>query len=319
MLALKRSLGIALLGVVVGMALVSCGHSEGPDADKPEQSAESQTAVTSFYPLTYFAERIGGGQVDVVCPVSNDADPATWHPSSNDIRLMQQATVVFVNGASFESWVVTAPLTRSRLVDTSRSFADKYLKYETATTHSHGPAGSHSHEGIDGHTWLDPVLALQQAHAVHEGLKRAFPQSASQFDTGFAQLERDLRDLDQDLRKLNDEMQKVILMANHPAYNYLARRYDWSLKNFDFAPDEPISAEQTEQLRSIDSDELAGRTRIMLWESMPIVANIEAVREQVGAESIVFDPCESGSDQGDFITRMQQNIERLRAAIADGG
>ena len=47
---------------------------------------------------------------------------------------------------------------RSRLVDTSRAIADRFIATETVT-HSHGSDGEHSHTGTATYIWLDFDMA----------------------------------------------------------------------------------------------------------------------------------------------------------------
>jgi len=295
------------------MVMAACSRPVEPSAAEPMRGVEGAVAMTSFYPLTYFAQRIGGEAVTVRCPVPDDADPAMWSPTPADISAMQAAGVVLINGASFEKWVATAPLARSRLVDTTAGLGDQLLKYEHATTHSHGPGGSHSHEGVDGHTWLDPVIAIAQAEAVRDGLTGAFPEHESAFTRGCAELAVDLRRLDAELKELSAEMDDVVLICSHPAYNYLARRYGWNILNVDVPPEEPIDEEV---LESLAGSNLRVK-RIVLWESAPLPENELALSARLGAASVLFSPCESPA-QADYVQRMRENIGRLRAALGDG-
>jgi zinc transport system substrate-binding protein len=305
---------LILASLFVALSLASCGPASGPNDSVDESARESGPAMTTFYPLAYFAGRIAGDAVEVQCPVLDDADPSLWQPGTEVIRAYQQAEVIFINGASFEKWVATAPLPRSRVVDTTAGLKDDLLHYANATTHSHGPAGKHSHEGIDGHTWLDPVMVLAQAQAMRDGLKRAYPESAVEFDAGFAALAKDLKALDESLKELAGKMDGVTVIATHPAYNYLARRYDWNLINFSITPDVAMTKADVTALEAELSD--SDGKRIVLWESVPDEGNVDLLEKSFGATSVVYNPCETPTDEGDFIERMQVNVDRLAAAVS---
>jgi zinc transport system substrate-binding protein len=312
---------LILASLFVALSLASCGPASGPIDSVDESARESGPAMTTFYPLAYFAARIAGDAVEVECPVPDDADPALWQPGSEVIRAYQQAEVLFINGASFEKWIATAPLPRSRIVDTTAGLKDDLLHYANATTHSHGPAGKHSHEGIDGHTWLDPVMALAQAQAVRDGLKRAYPESAVEFDAGFAALAKDLKALDESLKELAGKMDGVTVIATHPAYNYLARRYGWNLINVTIDPGSPIEdAVVAEALGKLEQAGFAsGQRRVAFWEVETSEANQAKLADGLGAQSMIWSPVEtrpggSGSDE-DFLSGMRANIARFRGAI----
>ena len=311
-----KVLQIAWMSLFVAMFLVSCGPAKGPVEAGDGGTHEPGVAMTTFYPLTYFAQRIAGDSVEVACPVPSDADPSLWQPGAEAIRAFQKAQVIFINGATFEKWVPTAPLPRSRIVDTTAGFKDELLRYKNATTHSHGPAGKHSHEGVDGHTWLDPVQALAQARAVRDGLKRAYPDQAAAFDAGFASLEKDLKALDASLMSLTTEMEGVTIIATHPAYNYLARRYGWNLTNVSIIPDEVMTPSEIDALKAKLSD--VGGTHIMLWEMVPDARNTDLLEKSFDATSVVYNPCETPTEEGDFMERMRGNVDRLAQAVSGG-
>ena len=122
------------------------------------------------YPLKYFAERIGGDHVKVEFPVSADVDPAYWNPDLADISAYQKADLILLNGAGYAKWMAKVSLPRSKIVDTSRQFKDRYITTKEVMTHSHGAAGEHAHEDLAFTTWLDFELAARQAKAIAEAI-----------------------------------------------------------------------------------------------------------------------------------------------------
>lgn len=268
--------------------------------------------VTTFYPTTYFASRIAGGLTPVECPLPADEDPATWEPDDAAMKRYQSAALVVVNGASFEEWVPRAPLPRSRVVDTTAGVQEQLLRHEQSVTHSHGMAGEHSHEGIDGHTWLDPMMSMAQAEAIRDAMVAEFPEHAVSFRMNAQALVADLRSLDAELRAMNEAMQAVTVICSHPAYNYLGRRYGWNLVIVALDPEVELTVDAVRELGH--AAEKAGRC-VVLWESPTSEANERAIREEIGAACVLYSPCEHEPESGDFLTVMRANIARLRATI----
>ncbi|MAY75621.1 MAG: hypothetical protein CMJ31_13080 [Phycisphaerae bacterium] len=266
---------------------------------------------TTFYPTQYFAERIAGGAVVVECPLPDGEDPATWRPSAEAVNAYQNASIAIVNGSNFEKWVITAPLPRSRVVDTGEAI-ERPIVIETGETHSHGAQGLHTHKGIDGHTWVDPTNALSQAEVIYDAMVEWWPEHEESFRAGFAELKKNLTALEAELGTI--DASGVTLLAAHPAYNYLARRRGWEITNFDLDPDAPAANQQLMAVRVAVDEAASGQRLIMLWESAPIEATREAL-SSMGVESVVFAPVESKPAEGDYVTAMRANIERLKAAI----
>ena len=118
----------------------------------------------------------------------------------------------------------------SRHLQTSSGFRDQWIEQETVT-HSHGP-GEHTHEGFDGHTWLDPLLAREQALAISEALRQerpGWPQLTETLAEREAALLEQFDALDRRFQDLTPRLANLALFASHPAYDYLARRYGWEL------------------------------------------------------------------------------------------
>ncbi len=62
----------------------------------------------------------------------------------------------------------------------------------SGTSHRHGPEGEHTHKGIDGHTWLDPINAKIQAAAIRQAFAKKWPAHAESFERNFQSLVADL-------------------------------------------------------------------------------------------------------------------------------
>jgi zinc transport system substrate-binding protein len=286
------------------LVLLAAACSEAPEATAP--SRERPLVLTTFYPTAYFVTRIGGSLVDVRCPLPADEDPVFWRPDEAAIRAYQDADLVVLNGAGFEKWAATAPLPSARTVETARPFRSEWITTKGAVTHSHGPKGAHSHEGLDGHTWLDPVNASAQAREIKDALRRRLPAGASEIDAGFASLARDLEALDGELRALGP----VRCLASHPAYNYVARRYGWEVQSLDLDPEEVPSPAQAAAAAKIAAEK---DLRVLLWEAEPLPP-VRAPFDALGLASVVFSPCEQPPPEGDYLSAMRANVARLKAA-----
>lgn len=304
---MSRPLQSAILSTfLAGVACLGCSRNEtsAPIA-KPQ-------VYTTFAPTTYFVRRIAGEQVDVVCPLPADGDPIFWMPSGETIAAYQKADLIVVNGAGFERWVEKVSLPTSRIVDTAAPLADQWLKYEGAVTHSHGTAERHSHEGVDGHTWLDPNHAKVQAAEIRDALIGLLPQAAEEFRANYAALAADLDELDRSLREVSQTLGDTPLLASHPAYNYLARRYGWNLTNLSLDPAVMPDAAALDEIRQALA---AAPSRVLLWESPPTDEMVARFREDLGLTSVVFSPCEVLEEGQDYITAMRENVARLREAL----
>ena len=275
------------------------------------ESRAQPTVYVVNYPLQYFAERIGAEQVHVVFPAPADEDPAFWKPDVETIAAFQAADLILINGAAYAKWLKTASLPKSKMIDTSRRFKADYIAIQGAGAHSHGPTGEHSHAGTAFTTWLDFRQAAQQAQAVMEGLSRLLPDHKDTFEGRYAELEQDLLALDERLDTIAARQRTQPLLASHPVYQYLAKRYGLNLQSVLWEPEVMPDDEEWQRLKSI----LQGHTAaLMLWEGNPMPVSADKL-QSLGVESLVFDPCGNTPEQGDFLSVMQQNVARLQQAF----
>ncbi|MBT3340120.1 MAG: zinc ABC transporter solute-binding protein [Planctomycetes bacterium] len=284
-------------------------------------NVDSKTVYTTFYPTTAFAEAIAGDLLEIVCPLPHDADPIFWQPSAKDILDYQNAALIITNGAGFERWLSTASLPPSRLIDTAAGFEKAFLHIEGLRSHSHGGQGEHSHEGLDGHTWLDPVLAGVQARAILEAFVVRWPEQTEIFQTRHEVLENQFEQLDRAFAALAPRMDSMQILCSHPAYQYLAKRYGWRITNFDLDPDTPLSVETLNELKSAAAPTTStpnGKC-LILWESQPLLATQKELTRS-GIPSVWFSPVEMRSQdditkQRDYFELMRANLARLEAAL----
>lgn len=305
--------GAAATGGSPTTAAAPAGGESAP-AGSPAKEAKF-VAYASFYPLAYFAERIGGEHVTVRCAVPADADPAHWMPPPEVVREMQQADVVLVNGAGFEKWLDKVSLHESRLVNTTEAIAEQYITLEHAVKHSHGPAGEHAHEGLDGHTWVDPRTARVQAEAVLEAFLSRYPAPSEAFQANFEKLAAELEALAARAEALSPRLAEQVLLASHPAYNYLARQFHWNVHSLALDPQSAPAEEEWKQLSSAVS---AMPAILLLWEKEPKKEIADRLFEEFGLISVVFDPCETADPQAaeqDYIKRMHANYDRIEAEL----
>lgn len=273
-------------------------------------AAEPLSVYVVNYPLKYFAERIGGEHARVEFPVPGDVDPAYWNPDLAVIAEYQQADLILLNGAGYAGWVAKVSLPRSKLVHTSKKFKGQYISIKGAVTHSHGGAGQHAHEDLAFTTWLDLTLAARQAEAVALALGRKRPALYDAFQRSYNVLAGELKALDQEIQAIVSQKPAMPLIVSHPVYDYFARRYGLNIQNLHWEPDQVPDGEQWRMLETILSRHPA---RWMIWEGRPVQASVDGLKTR-GVDSLVFDPCGTAPDQGDFMTVMKQNVENLRIA-----
>lgn len=291
--------------------LVGCDRAG--EAPPPTPAVDSRTVVTAFHPLAFFAEQIAGNRVSVRCWCPPEADPSLWSPSRAELQQIQNASLILLNGANFEPWAATASLPVGRVIVTSRAFEAEWMSLPTVV-HSHGAGGAHTHSGLDGHTWMDPVLARRQAAEILAAFKQRWPGDAATFQAGFERLATEFAALESAFRDLTPDVQKVVIFTSHPAYGYLARRFGWTTISLPLPPDEQPSPAQWAEVAKAVAAAPSG-PRLMFFESEPLPMIRQRLLTDWQVATVVFQTCETPSRDGSYFERMKQNVETLRRAV----
>ena len=308
-------LGLALLG----SPLISAGAP-----------AQPYRVATSIYPTYTWARallrEIPDATVELLTPP--EEDPALWTPSPSVLSQYQRASLIALNGARFEKWLDQVSLPPSRTFETAEVIKGEWLNYPNAVTHQHGPEGAHSHEGVDGHTWLDPISALKQATSLAERFKADLPQHTQLITANLSTLKERLETLDQRwlsfASALKASPQPVIIWASHPAYQYLARRYQLPITSLDLDPERPVSVESLTALKAMREALPTGSHLVLWWEAEPSEEAQQSLAPLKLSASVTVSPLEtatlseavrSGREAPDYFQRAVPLFKALKATL----
>ncbi|MGB5874266.1 MAG: metal ABC transporter substrate-binding protein [Bacteroidota bacterium] len=286
------------------LLFVSCSQ---PEKEPVDGGPGSLKVVSVNYPLHFFAERIGGAFIDATFPLPPGDDPAYWNPDADEIALFQQADLILTNGADYAGWLEKVSLPTSRMVNTSKAFSDSYIELEEGVTHTHGPGGKHEHMGFAFTTWLDFKNALAQAEAVKEAIVKHLPGAKRSLEENFRGLKADLIALDEKAAHATAQLTESTLYASHPVYQYFASGYNLSILSEHWEPGEMPSDGQWRVFANTLREKRGG---IMLWEDEPL-REVRDRLHNMGLVVTVFNPCGNRPKEGDFLTVMNSNLDRL--------
>jgi zinc transport system substrate-binding protein len=269
------------------------------------QAQDKPRVVAVNYALQYMAERLLGDAAEVVFPVPQGLDPSFWRPSIADISAIQSADLILLNGAGFAAWIDRVSLPRSRVVNTSRAIEDQFI-VTASITHSHGDGGEHSHEGLASYTWLDPQLANAQADAIAAAISARGLAAADEVYARLTKLSSELDALDAAAQAALADVGDVAMIATHPRYQYLARRYGLSITSLEWeAGATPTPEDLADLQRRVDDT----GARVLIWEAAPPDAAIDAV-SAMGLRSVVFEPL-AQSVPAPFVDALRASISEL--------
>jgi len=219
--------------------------------------------------------------------------------------------MIALNGAGFANWTTKVSLPRSRTVDTSAGFSDRYISTETVT-HSHGDGGQHSHTGTANYIWLDFELAALQAEALAAGLIRRRPESEATIASNLESLARDLSALATSAKEIEAQATGKTAIAAHPRYQYFGQAYGLNIASMEWDANEDVSDAQWQDLQAKIAETGA---ELFIWEATPTQKTRDRIRE-LGLTDVVFPPLANTPETGDFLSAMTASVEEIKRALS---
>lgn len=319
---------LALAGSLASCAALSPGSdstaaASGASGAAPTAAASGALTVsTSFYPIQYLAQAIGGEHVAVTSVTPTNVEPHDFELSPKDVTALSASSLVlYVSGFQPSLDDALAQVSGPTVVDLAGSVdlvhhdgveeehEEGATEGATEAAHDHGAAAA-----LDPHFWLDPVRMQAAAKAVEAALAQADPAHADDYAANLDTLNATLTDLNTSYSTGLGHCERTTFVTSHAAFGYLADRYSLtqaSISGVD-PESEPSPAELAEVKKVVES---TGTTTIFT-EELVSPETAQAVAAETGAQTRVLSPIESAPESGDYAGVMRTNLEELRTALS---
>lgn len=259
---------------------------------------------TSFYPLYYFASRIGGEKTDVFNLTPSGAEPHDYELTTNDITTIESSDLLIINGGGLEPWknniLANIKDSRVRVVDTGEGIIT-------------------DQPSVDPHIWLDPQLASQQVDRITKALVEADGKNAKYYSSNAQALKSELITLDREFESKLKQCKDRTIVTSHAAYGYVASRYQLTQVAISgLTPDEEPSPRQ---LAKIADFAKSHKVRYIFFETLVSPRLAETVATEIGAQTVVYNPLEGISDEDqkaghNYFTVQRENLSNLQLALS---
>ena len=320
---------LALAGSLASCAALSPESDSTAAASGAAPTAAASGALTvstSFYPIQYLAQAIGGEHVAVTSVTPTNVEPHDFELSPKDVTALSASSLVlYVSGFQPSLDDALAQVSGPTVVDLAGSVdlvhhdgveeeheegaTEAATEAATGAAHDHGAAAA-----LDPHFWLDPVRMQAAAKAVEAALAQADPAHADDYAANLDTLNATLTDLNTSYSTGLGHCERTTFVTSHAAFGYLADRYSLtqaSISGVD-PESEPSPAELAEVKKVVES---TGTTTIFT-EELVSPETAQAVAAETGAQTRVLSPIESAPESGDYAGVMRTNLEELRTALS---
>lgn len=221
---LIRTTAVSVLSWVIGSSLAM---------------AAPLKVVSSFSILADMVQQVGGDKIESRTIVGPEGDAHSFEPRPSDSKTLQDADLLFINGAQFEEWL-------PRLVESAgyqgkvvaaiegvplRAYAEEEeghtFSLETSHNHDHDHDHDHDHGDYDPHAWQ----SLEHAHVYISNIRNALIETDPAHETYYQQqadaYQKKLKALQAEMRTAFEQLPKTsrTVVTSHDAFAYLGQDY----------------------------------------------------------------------------------------------
>ncbi len=301
---MKKTLTLLLTSALL---LSACGASSSQPG--------TLKVVTTFYPLAYLAERIGGDQVQVTNLVPVGGEPHDFEPSPRQIVAVTDADVALYMGQGFEPW----------MEDLKTELDSKGVV--AVEVNSRLPIVQFSQEGqmnatdnsYDPHTWLDPLMMEEMVSMVLDAFSKADPESEALYSANAETLIRELQTLHETYQAGLASCENKTILVSHDAFHYLAERYGIeTISVSGLSPEDEPSANRLTELADFAKQ---NESKYIFFETLANPDVAETLADEADLTPLIFNPIEGltveeAQNEQTYFTLMQANLVNLKLALA---
>jgi len=253
----------------------------------------------SFYPIYDFVEKIGRDKVDVSTIVPNGVEPHDFEPTPKQVIELQNADLIFINGAGFETWI--NDITNSNIVDLSSNITIEEI--------SSNP---------NPHFWLDPILVESMAEEIYNKLVSLDPDNLVYYQNNLKQFDDSLELLNSNIKNNLTDCPINDFIAFHDAFGYFAKRYGLTQHVIGgISPEMDVNPQKLTE--SIKLAKQLGITTIFSEDNIePRLSN--TIANEIRGKVLILSPIEMITQEeqdlkGDYFSKMYDNLNSLKIAL----
>jgi zinc transport system substrate-binding protein len=229
----KNSTKLIIIAVTI-LAIAGLAYI-GLSSRQPEPESTETHIVTSFYPLAYMAEQIGGDKVTVSSVITPGSEIHSWQPSISDIANTEDADLIIYLGAGLDHWMEedileTIDIDGKIILEASEGIElveiheEEHEEHEEEENEDEEENG-HEHEEGDPHLWVSPRTANMIAANIADAIIEADPENQEYYLQKWKEFEEKLQTLDENYVNTLGPVKGKTFFVTHSAYGYIAENY----------------------------------------------------------------------------------------------
>ena len=319
---MKKSIltgSIVLVAIIIGISVVLIQNNDDSKINDIENSnnfSQKIVVTTTTNVITDLVENIGGDNVSVSGLMGPGVDPHLYRPSASDVKLLQNADIIFYNGLDLEGKMGDIFVKIGKEGTSVLAVSENIPPESLLTLENDG--------NFDPHIWWDVKLWAEAAKVVATGLKEYDPENSDEYEKNLSEYLNQLEILNSNnLIKINSIPQEQrVLVTAHDAFQYFGHTY-----GFEELSIQGWSTDSEAGIREIQNlaDEISKRKiKALFVETSISPATIEALEAAIqdkghdiviGGELFSDAIGEKGTPEGTYVGAFTHNIDTIVKAL----
>jgi len=319
---MKKSIltgSIVLVAIIIGISVVLIQNNDDSKINDIENSnnfSQKIVVTTTTNVITDLVENIGGDNVSVSGLMGPGVDPHLYRPSASDVKLLQNADIIFYNGLDLEGKMGDIFVKIGKEGTSVLAVSENIPSESLLTLENDG--------NFDPHIWWDVKLWAEAAKVVATGLKEYDPENSDEYEKNLSEYLNQLEILNSNnLNKINSIPQEQrVLVTAHDAFQYFGHTY-----GFEELSIQGWSTDSEAGIREIQNlaDEISKRKiKALFVETSISPATIEALEAAIqdkghdiviGGELFSDAIGEKGTPEGTYVGAFTHNIDTIVKAL----
>ncbi len=257
--------------LILMLAIVATsGCMEENSSDQQEKT----TVVVSILPQAEFVEKIGGEHVETIVMIPPGASPATYEPTSNQLKELSEAEIYVKVGSRL-------PFEKAWL-EKIKDLNEDMVLVNSSKGIDLRPMG----EGMDPHIWNDPNNAIIMVDNIYKALVEVDPSNEETYTQNRDSYTEELKSLDRQIQETLENKSGNSFMVYHPAWGYFAERYNLNMIPIETQGKE-ASAKQLSEIITFAKQE---NITVIFVQAQFSTQSAEAVAEEIDGKVVKVDP-----------------------------
>ncbi|MEU6085553.1 metal ABC transporter substrate-binding protein [Streptomyces sp. NPDC047085] len=304
--------------VITAVTALGTGTLSACSTSAAARNTDKFDVVTSFYPMTFLAEQIGGDHVHVTTLTSPGQEPHDLELSPQQIAGIQESdAVLYLKNLqpSVDDAVAQSPV-KTKIDAASLTTLEEHGNEVGGHAAAHDSHEGEESGGKDPHIWLDPVRYAQVAEGVGNAFAKADPKHAADYQKNTAKLVGKLDALNFEFKQSLAHTKSKVFITTHAAFGYLAERY--GLTEEAISGLDPESEPSAARVKDLENMAKADGVTTVFYETLVSDKTAKTVAHDAGLRTDVLDPIEGITDRSrgkDYFSVQEANLKALQQAL----